>query len=120
MRRLIGPVILIVLGLFFLMNNLVVDFPIGELMRRGWPFLLIAIGIIQLFAVPFHIARGRNGVLVGPVVLIVIGILFALQQIWGISFRDTWPVMLVGIGLALLLQNLVAPLGYFRRFGGRG
>jgi hypothetical protein len=35
----------------------------------------------------------------GPVVLIVLGALFALDYSAGISFRKTWPILLIVAGL---------------------
>ena len=35
----------------------------------------------------------------GPVVLIVLGVLFALDYSAGISFRKSWPVLLIVAGL---------------------
>jgi hypothetical protein len=115
----IGPLVLIGIGLMFLVNNIVVDLPVGEILRRGWPFLLILIGVVQLVAVPLRAAQGRRADLVGPIVLITVGSLFALQSVWRVSFRDTWPLIPIAIGVAMLAQNALSPLGWFRRFGGR-
>lgn len=117
-EHVIGPLILIAVGMFFFVNNMVIDLPIRDLMRRGWPFLLIGIGVVQLITLPARIARGRSANLTGPIVLITIGSLFALQTIWEIRFRDTWPLIPIAIGVALLAQNAVTPMNVFRRFGG--
>ena len=45
----------------------------------------------------------------GPVVLITLGILFAIDQIQGITFRRTWPVLLVVFGVMKLIERLLAP-----------
>ena len=49
----------------------------------------------------------RRSRILGPVVLITIGVLFALDNIWGIwSFRQTWPIILVVIGIVKLLERV--------------
>lgn len=41
----------------------------------------------------------------GPVLLIVIGVLFTLDHFSGIGFNRTWPVILIIIGLMKLLER---------------
>lgn len=41
----------------------------------------------------------------GPVMLIVIGILFALEYSAGISFWKTWPVLLIVLGVLHLAER---------------
>jgi DUF4097 and DUF4098 domain-containing protein YvlB len=57
-RSITGPLILLAIGVFFLINNLRPD--LISLSRIGdyWPFLLIAAGIIGLVEVLFHVSRG--------------------------------------------------------------
>jgi Putative adhesin/Domain of unknown function (DUF5668) len=57
-RSITGPLILLVIGVFFLINNLRPD--LVSLSRIGdyWPFLLIAAGVIGLVEVLFHVSRG--------------------------------------------------------------
>ena len=45
----------------------------------------------------------------GPVVLITLGVLFAIDQMQGIAFRRTWPVLLVVFGVMKLIERLLAP-----------
>ena len=45
----------------------------------------------------------------GPIVLITLGILFAIDQMQGITFRRTWPVLLVVFGVMKLIERLLAP-----------
>jgi hypothetical protein len=42
------PVILIVVGAFFLVKKWIPDFHLFELIREWWPALLIVIGVIML------------------------------------------------------------------------
>ena len=45
----------------------------------------------------------------GPVVLITLGILFAVDQHGGIGFHRTWPVLFIVFGVLKLVERLLAP-----------
>lgn len=45
----------------------------------------------------------------GPIVLITIGILFALHQAGGIPFTRTWPLIIIVIGVLKLIERMVMP-----------
>ena len=49
--------------------------------------------------------RCRFRGLMGAAVLITIGILFLLDQLWYIRFGESWPALLIVIGLFLYLGN---------------
>ena len=49
----------------------------------------------------------------GPVILVTIGILFAIQQAGGLSFGRSWPLLIIVIGVMLLLERAWAPVGPF-------
>jgi hypothetical protein len=53
----------------------------------------------------------RRG-LMGPVVLITIGVLFLLQQMHVASFNRLWPVILLVIGVVKLLQETASTEGH--------
>ncbi len=53
-----GPLILVVIGVLFLLNNLGHDIPFWTYMRDYWPFLLIGIGVIRLGEVLFQVSKG--------------------------------------------------------------
>ena len=57
-RSITGPLILLTVGVFFLLNNIRPD--LISLSRIGdyWPFLLIAAGVIGLVEVLYHASRG--------------------------------------------------------------
>jgi hypothetical protein len=44
----------------------------------------------------------------GPILLITLGVLFAIHQAGRVSFAQTWPLILIVIGLMKLLERLVA------------
>ncbi len=45
----------------------------------------------------------------GPVLLITIGTLFALEQAGILSFFRTWPLIIIVVGVMKLLERLAAP-----------
>src|SRR5215475_1339175 len=45
----------------------------------------------------------------GPITLITLGALFALNNFTGIGFDKTWPVLLIVFGLLSLLRRSVEP-----------
>ena len=57
--------------------------------------------------------NGRDGSWVsairGPITLITLGALFALNNFSGIGFEKTWPVLLIVFGLLSLLRRSVEP-----------
>lgn len=101
----IGGIVLILIGALFLMDR-VWFLDLGRMIGRNWPLILIGIGIVQLL-------NGRARSWVGPIVLIVVGAVFQVQRIdffdrlgWNLSWHKLWPVMLIGIGVALLVDRL--------------
>jgi hypothetical protein len=105
-----AAVVLIGLGLLFLLQTAGV-FEFG--FDRVWPVFLIGLGV-WLFAKrqgmlgPGFDRRGRScGTrgLVGPAVLITIGSLKLIESLDGPSWNRTWPVLLLVIGLAKLLET---------------
>jgi hypothetical protein len=52
--------------------------------------------------------------LMGPAVVITIGVLFLLQQIraGGFDFSDTWPFLLIVIGVILLASSVAPTTGH--------
>ncbi|MCI0538654.1 MAG: DUF5668 domain-containing protein [Verrucomicrobiales bacterium] len=103
-EQLIGGLILIAIGALFLADRLW-WFDVGWFFRRFWPLMLIGMGVVLLF-------RNRNPKesYAGPIALIVIGVIFQADKLdwfdW--RMRTMWPVILIGIGVALLLDRLRA------------
>jgi len=97
---LVGPTILIGLGILFLLNNLgLLSWAIWPAILRLWPVLLIAIGLDLLI--------GRRSVLGSLLVALVM--LAALgAAIW---WTDAW----VGVGTPLLNQTFSQPLNGAKR-----
>jgi hypothetical protein len=45
----------------------------------------------------------------GPILLITLGILFAIHQAGVLSFFRTWPLVLIVVGIMKLLERLYVP-----------
>ena len=50
--------------------------------------------------------------LMGPVIIITVGVLFLIGQYSRYSFGDLWPVLLIVIGVILVLQSLASREGH--------
>ena len=94
-RSLAGPLILILLGVLFLVNNLRPDLPLSDMVAVYWPFLLIAWGLIRLVEVvwmpcagagrtPGAVSRGGEVVLIVFICLIGSGLFSAHRH--GVRF----------------------------------
>ena len=62
MRRgsLIGPMLLIRIGVLFLINNLRPELPILQMIGDYWPFVLIAWGALRLLEITWWYLSGRE------------------------------------------------------------
>jgi len=106
-----GAAILIGLGLLFLLHTAgLFEFGID----RFWPLILIFLGV-WLFAKHWGLlsssrpvcvcALCRTRKLMGPAILITVGVLFLLDNVSRIGFHRTWPAILLVIGVVKLMQS---------------
>jgi len=57
--------------------------------------------------------RCRSRGLMGPAVLITIGVLFLVGRLgWGYQFRELWPVLLIVIGAVKLFESMASTEGH--------
>ncbi len=98
-RRWIG-VILIVLGAFFVLENVGVLDNFWEILGTYWPFLLILAGAYNIATNPAGKTGGIIVALVGA--LLLINNLDQVEVFTRISF---WPLLLILVGLWFLLQG---------------
>ena len=106
-----GAVVLIGLGVLFLLHTLGL-FEFG--LHRFWPLILIFLGV-WLFAknwglfgssyVGCRCERCRTSKLMGPAILVTLGLLFLLDSVGRVDFGRTWPAILLVIGVVKLLQS---------------
>ena len=109
-----AAVVLIGLGVLFLLQTAGV-FEFGW--DRLWPFFLIGLGV-WMFAVRegwvgsrrmSYYRSGRRRTMVGPVVLVTVGVLSLLESYGGPRWHRTWPVLLLAIGITKLLESKTPP-----------
>jgi LiaI-LiaF-like transmembrane region/B-box zinc finger len=109
----VAAVVLIGLGVLFLLRSSgVFEFSVDQF----WPVLLILLGV-WMFAkrwglipsnrVYTHAERMRG--LVGPVVLVTIGLLSLMENMGGPRWHRTWPILLLAIGITKLLERQGPP-----------
>jgi hypothetical protein len=75
-----------------------------------WPFLIIGAGLSR-FATP-----GQDGSRQG-IWLMLIGVWLLLNEMRVLRFRDSWPLILVALGVHTMWRALVKPTGISRRPG---
>jgi hypothetical protein len=107
--QIIGPILLIVAGMVFLVDNLMFDISFGWLISRFWPVALMVIGALQLARAGSGDPARRWGHLSGGAVTATLGVLFQLQRLGVARFGDTWPALLILVGGLGLLRALAAP-----------
>ncbi len=92
--------VLVALGvLFFLSNfNLVYIDHIG----RYWPALFIVFGLVKLSEGGLRAAQGHG---LGWIFL-GLWLLISMNGIWGLSFQDSWPILIIGWGISILWKSL--------------
>lgn len=110
----IGAVVLIILGGLFLLQTL--DVPYFD-MGKISPLFLIGLGVWLYAKRQGMIGSSRREYirplgsrgLTGPVVLVTVGVLFLINNYDGPGFGRTWPVLLLAIGLAKVLESRTPP-----------
>jgi hypothetical protein len=109
-----GAIVLIGLGVLFLLQT-----SIGFELDRIWPLFLIGLGV-WLFArrqgmIGSRLDRyGRpygRGSLTGPAVLVTVGLLSLIDNFGGPEWHRTWPLLLLVIGLAKLMEGRIPGMG---------
>ena len=89
----VGPLILITLGVLFLMRTVWPEFSVFDLLAGYWPYLLIAWGVLQLIEITVRSARGAplpgNGITAGGWFLAVLICLVGFT-IFEVRGPETW------------------------------
>jgi hypothetical protein len=111
----VGALILIGLGVIFLLHTLNIwDFSA----QRFWPLVLIVIGgfllvrrlgLIGELPPGFDRVRSCKRGLMGPAVLLTLGVQFFLDSMGVIRFGRTLPLLLIVIGLVKIFQSTADP-----------
>lgn len=113
-----GAAILIGLGVLFLLHTAGL-FEFG--LDRFWPLILIFLGV-WLFAKQWGLIgsviarcqcdRCRTHRLMGPAMLVTLGVLFLLDSTSRVGFGRTWPAILLVIGVVKLIQSNASYTGH--------
>ncbi len=112
-----GAAVLIGLGVIFLLHTAGL-FEFG--LDRFWPLILIFLGV-WLFAKHWGLIGGTTGCqcdhcrtrkLMGPAMLITLGVLFLLDSVSRVGFGRTWPAILLVIGVVKLMQSNASSNGH--------
>jgi len=112
-----GAAVLIGLGVIFLLHTAGL-FEFG--LDRFWPLILIFLGV-WLFAKQWGLIGGAVGCqcehcrtrkLMGPAMLITLGVLFLLDSVSRVGFGRTWPAILLVIGVVKLMQGNASSSGH--------
>ena len=101
-----AAIVLIALGGIFLLQSIgLFEFS----MNLVWPLFLIALGVWLFIRRCSHAGAGCMRTMVGPVVLVTIGVLSLISAIGGPGWHRTWPVLLLAIGITKLLERRTPP-----------
>ena len=112
-----GAIVLIGLGVFFLLHTLgVFEFGIGRL----WPLFLIFLGgwvLVRrwgLVGTPTgcQCDHCRAQSLMGPAVLITLGLIFQLGELHVAGLGKTWPILFLVIGGVKIFQSSASTAGH--------
>ncbi|MCC6586361.1 MAG: DUF4097 family beta strand repeat protein [Bryobacterales bacterium] len=125
MRRgsIIGPIILILIGVAFLLNNMRPDLSLLRIVGNFWPWILIGWGAIRLVEVTSWHMSGRplpqNGISGGEWVFIVFLCLLGSSVFFGYRMKDRWPDARIRMrGLDILGETYDYPLAEQRTGSG--
>lgn len=112
-----GPIVLIALGFLFLANNFGFHIPLGSLIHDFWPVILIAFGVLNIMrAGTMGFGPRGHGILTGGVMMTTVGGLFLMQNLTGVGFGRTWPLLLIAAGvLGVMRFSGPAAQGGWRR-----
>lgn len=89
--------VLILLGVLFLLDNLhVVHF---RLFSDAWPLILVIFGVVRMIDAPDR----SSGLW-----LVTIGLWLLVNELelWGFTYHDSWPLLVVAVGLSMVWKAL--------------
>jgi hypothetical protein len=126
----VGAVVLIIIGVLFLLHNagLFRMWWIGHL----WPVVLIGLGVWMFLRLSGKMAgpagtyaagtscacaRCRYRAYMGPAVLVTLGVLFLIDQFTRFGFGETWPILMIVIGLVVFLRRTGSTEGHIEAGG---
>ena len=105
MRRasLVGPLILIVIGVLFLVHNMWPELPVLSALGQWWPVVLMVWGFLRVLEITTWKSQGRplpqNGMSGGEWTFIVALCVIGSAAFTANKYRDRWPVNINHTGL---------------------
>jgi hypothetical protein len=113
-----GAIVLILIGVLFLLHTMGLELGLD----RFWPLILIVVGG-WMFARNWGLTGGgciggcqctrcRSRRLMGPAVVLTLGVLFLFESLGRIGFGRTWPILLLVIGGVKLFQSSASTNGH--------
>src|ERR1700678_3401739 len=99
-KRILWGLILVCAGCIFLLDRMdVLD--MAEFWRF-WPIVILLSGLVDVLAATTwkHIAEGLNQAVGG------IWLFACFEHVWGFTFGNSWPVLLIGFGVTVMVGAL--------------
>lgn len=115
MRRasLVGPLILVGVGVVFLLNNLWPEWSVMNAVSEWWPALLVLWGVLRIIEITSWKSQGRplpqNGLSGGEWIFIVFVCIIGSAFFAANRYRDRWPVRINSGGLDMLGESFDYP-----------
>jgi hypothetical protein len=97
---LIAGTILLVVGALFLLNNF--DFIYLGPAIEFWPLIIVAIGVSRFLTAEHPYQRRKAGWWI----LIGLWLLISTAHLFGFSFHNSWPLLLIVLGINSILKAL--------------
>lgn len=95
----VGGAVLL-LGIVFLLNNFdLID--IGPAWRF-WPLIVVAMGLSKIVQAENSLERRRGfwWTFIG------LWLFVSVAHIFGLTFRDSWPILLIGVGISMIWKSV--------------
>ena len=102
-RGVLPALLVISIGVLLLLRNM--DIEIFHDIWRYWPVLLIGVGLARLVDSHHSGSQACGGIMVAVGGLLLANTLGFLHMTW----RDFWPLVLIGAGILMLFQRLSPP-----------
>lgn len=99
-RHWMTGLILITVGALFLLDRLGLLEP-GAL-RHYWPAVIALVGLVKLFTARQAEQRAWGGFLV----FLALWIYASIEHLWDLSFRTSWPLILIAVGVTHIVCGL--------------
>ena len=98
--RFFAGLVLLALGILFLLNNFEIVYI--DHIGRFWPAILIAFGLARLFQSENSLrwGNGLGWIFFGSWLLV------STNRFFGLTFHDSWPILIIGWGIAILWKAL--------------